>query len=237
MPIRQKYIAQYLTEYRNSEALLSHMRAVLTACGCHAKAKGHLLLQKIISVLYENICRFRSTSVRTALQIVDDYEEGQCTTTLTATELTIIAYIGGYVYRKTRDKLKRYSEGQKDCKISTVKNNCESIVEILNNYVPGTQTQTPSISYPNLMALSLTRGGITMIGTLDLELFCTLEICFRPFLNIAQFRDSTNRSDTELVEQLVEHNCALLSKCPYTDKLDHDGRVLLVDSSLVYFTG
>ena len=73
------------------------------------------------------------------------------------------------------------------------------------------------------MALSLTRGGLTTIGSLDLELFCILEMCFRLFLNIILHTLGTVLTDrkAELVEQLVEHNFALLGRnWPYIDKLN-----------------
>ena len=123
----------------------------------------------------------------------------------------------------TNNKLQRYCQGHRVFKASTVK-----IIEILNKYIPGIEAQNPTMSYPNLMAQCLTRGGLTTISPLDLELFCSIELCIRPFLNIAHFRDSTTKSDAEMVEQLVEHNFELFARnCPYIDQLDRESSMLL----------
>ena len=229
---RQKYIAQHLNEYRSSDELLSGWKAVLASCNVHTE--GRLLLQKIISAVYGKICEFHSISVRNALSIVETYEEfnSQNNNSLTPVERLIIAYIAGYVYRKTRDKLQRYCEVNKDSQTLNVKEKCQQlakIAKILSKYVPSIETQPPALSYPNLMTLSLTRGGLTTVGPLDLELFCSLELSIRPFLNIAHFRDSTYKSDAELVEQLVGINTPqLLEKWPYSAQLDHEDNMLLI---------
>ena len=167
---------------------------------CGISSNGKLLLQKITSAVYGNISEFRSTSVRAALEIVDKYQgETENKTVLTSADKSIVAYVTGYVCRKNRDKLQRYCTANEKSTTGKVRENCLRLGNIVNTFsknLPSVEKQTPSLSYPNLITLTLNRGGITTVDPLTFDFFCSLETSIRPFLNIANFRSSTRKSDS-----------------------------------------
>ena len=155
-----------------------------------------LLLQKIVTVLYESINRHQSESVISALQICVEYigETLHKCPFLTPVENNIVAYIAGYVCRKTRDRLKRNYETSSRSFSQTAKRKSERldrIIKLLNQMVPGVAKQARAMTFPNLMTLSLTRGGLSQVDCSTFTFFCYLEVSIRPFLSLAHFRSST----------------------------------------------
>ena len=235
---RQQYVAQHLNQFRSSAELgskwieLNHLGSVFT---------DKLLLQKVVTVLYESINRHRSESVVSALQICEEYigETLQKRPFLTAVENNIVAYIAGYVCRKTRDRLKRNYDTRSRSLSQTAKWKCERldrIIKLLNQMVPGVAKQTPAMTYPNLMTLSLTRGGLSQVDCSTFTFFCYLEVSIRPFLSLARFRSSSRTSDSELLDQLIDNSSLLKPTWPYSSSLPaEDSNLLLKLFVQLYF--
>ena len=229
---RQRYVAQHLTDFRSSRVLFDSWAALMKTCGVHSN--GKLLLQTIVTKLYENIAAFRAQSVDNALDIADNYqEEKACPTNLTPIEKSIVAYTAGYVCRKTRDNLQRYSNVNNKSLTHAVVLNCERLANIAlaitDSLHTGVEKQAPSLSYPNLMSLSLDRGGLSVVNSITFDFFCYLEISIRPFLNLADFRSSTRKSDRELIEQLVDNTPKLVEIFPFSQRLPcYEDRMLLI---------
>ena len=235
---RQQYVAQHLNQFRSSGELgskwieLNHLGSLST---------DKLLLQKIVTVLYERINRYRSESVISALQICEEYigETLHKRPFLTHVEKNIVAYIAGYVCRKTRDLLKRNYDTSSRSSSQTAKSKCERldcIIKLLNHMVPGVAKQTPAMTYPNLMTLSLTRGGLSQVDCSTFTFFCYLEVSIRPFLSLARFRSSTRTSDSELLDQLIENSSLLKPTWPYSSSLpSEDSNLLLKLFVQLYF--
>lgn len=74
----------------------------------------------------------------------------------------------------------------------------------------------------------LDRGGLSVVNSPTYDFFCLLEVSIRPFLNLANFRSSTRKSDKELLEQLVDNTPELLEIFPYSDLLSCEDRMLLL---------
>ena len=47
--------------------------------------------------------------------------------------------------------------------------------------------------------------------SITFDYFCCRERCIQPFLNLANFRSSTKKSDKELLEQLIDNASKLLA--------------------------
>ena len=77
----------------------------------------------------------------------------------------------------------------------------------------------PDMTFPNLMTLSLTRGGLAQVDPAVFNFFCYLEVSIRPFLNLASFRKSTRKSDSELLDQLITNYSLLQPTWPYSSSL------------------
>ena len=86
---------------------------------------------------------------------------------------------------------------------------------MLREMIPGGQNQVAAMTYPNLMTLSLNRGGLSQVAFSTFGFFCFLEVSIRPFLNLASFRTSSRKSDSELLEQLIDNSPLLKQKWPY----------------------
>ena len=186
---RQRYVAQHLTNFKSSRILFDSWAALMKTCGVHSD--GKLLLQTIVTKLYENIAAFRAQSVDNALDIADNYQEEKAyPTNLTPIEKSIVAYIARYVCRKTRDNLQRYSNVNKKSLTHAVVLNCERLAHIAlaitDDLYTGVEKQAPSLSYPNLMSV---------VDSITFDFFCYLEISICPFLNLANFRSGTRKSD------------------------------------------
>jgi len=126
---------------------------------------------------------------------------------LTPLQEDIVAYISGYVCRKTRDCLQQYSSERFSRMVTT-----------LNQTLPGVKTHAPAMSYPNLMTLSLTRGGLTQVDHPTYNLFCCLKVTVRPFSTLSIFRCSTRQSDSNLPNQLI-NNSLLKPTWPFSSTL------------------
>ena len=85
------------------------------------------------------------------------------------------------------------------------------VLSVLNQKLPSMKTAPAAMSFPNLMSLSLSRGGLSLVDYSIFNFFCYVEVSIRPFLNLARFRCSTRRSHTELLDQLI-HNSPLLNQ-------------------------
>ena len=145
-------------------------------------------------MVFESINHHRSESVISALQICKEYMEErlQKRPFLTPVEDNIVAYIAGYVCRKTRDQLKRNYDTSSRSSSQTAKcARLHRIIKLLNEMMPSVAKQTPAMTYPNLMTMSLTRGGLSQVDCSTFTFFCYLEVSIRPFLSLARFRSST----------------------------------------------
>ena len=94
--------------------------------------------------------------------------------------------------------------------------------------VPGVAKQTPAMTYPNLMTLSLTRGGLSQVDCSTFTFFCYLEVSIRPFLNLTRFRSSTRTSDSELLDQLIDNSSLLKPTWRYSLSLPAEDSNLLM---------
>ena len=178
--VRQSYIARNLKAYRLSQPLLDQWEEILKVCGINSN--GKLLLQKIITAVYENINEFRSSSVRDALLIAEKYQDETVNkAVLTTSDESVVAYVAGYVCRKTKDKLQRYCSANRLSATCKVKENCTRLGEIVKTFgehLPGLEKQTPSLSYPNLITHTLNRGGLTTVDPLTFKFFVVLKGAF-----------------------------------------------------------
>ena len=139
---------------------------------------------------------------------------------LNLTEKSIVSYIAGYVVRKTRDQLQRQQQSER----------VVAIINVLFHMVPGgAGQQTSTMTFPNLMTQSLTRGGLTQVDQATFNFFCYLEVSIRPFLNLSRFRSSTRKSDTELLTQLVDNSSLLQPNWPYSRTLPTEDSNLLLN--------
>ena len=184
---RHQYVAQHLNEFRQAGELALKWNELSNIIGIDPTDK--LLLQQIISVVFEDISRYRTESVASALKIREKYT-GETTNkpSLTPVENDIVAYIAGYVCRKTRDRLQRYCDSNAQSSNHASQDKCrrlERIVKVLNQMIPGVGKQSPAMTYPNLLTLSLTRGGLAQVNRETFIFFCYLEVSIRPFLNLA----------------------------------------------------
>ena len=180
----------------------------------------------MITQIFEDISSFRQRSVVDALKIRQEYAgETSIKPSLTTVERNVIGYIAGYVCRKTRDLLQR-SNSEKFSRV----------LSVLIQRLPRMKTAPAAMSFPNLMSLSLSRGGLSLVDYSIFNFFCYVEVSIRPFLNLARFRCSTRRSDTELLDQLI-HNSPLLNQTwPFTATLSsEDNNVLLKRFVYLYF--
>ncbi|KAJ7369982.1 hypothetical protein OS493_034926, partial [Desmophyllum pertusum] len=103
----------------------------------------------------------------------------------------------------------------------------ETTVKVLNQMIPGVRKQLPAMTYPNLMTLSLTRGGLAQVNRATFNFFCYLEVSIRPFLNLASIRSSTRKSDSELLDQLIDNSSLLKPTWPYSSLPTEDSDLLL----------
>ena len=151
-----------------------------------------LLLQLIITQIFEYISSFRQRSVVDALKIRQEYAgETSIKPSLTSVERNVVGYIAGYMCRKTRDRL-QWCNSEKFSRVS-----------VLNQKLPSMKTAPAAMSFPNLMSLTLCRGDLSLVDYSIFNFFCYVEVSIRPFLNLARFRCSTRRSDTELLAQEI----------------------------------
>ena len=236
---RQEYVAQHLHQFRQSEEL-STKWTELSRTGLNPV--DGLLLQKLVSLIFADISRHRSEAVASALQLRETYVgETANKPSLTQVEESIVAYIAGYVGRKTRDRLQRYHDHSASWRSTQDKNSCERerlerIITMLREMIPGGQNQAAAMSYPNLLTLSLNRGGLSQVDLSTFRFFCCLEISIRPFLNLASFRSSSRKSDSELLEQLIDNSPLLKPKWPYASTLPAaDSNLLLKLFVNLYF--
>ena len=137
----------------------------------------------MITQIFEDISSFRQRSVVDALKVRQEYAgETSIKPSLTTVERNVIGYIAGYVCRKTRDRLQR-SNSEKFSRV----------LSVLIRRLPSMKTAPAAMSFPNLMSLSLSRGGLSLVDDSIFNFFCYVEVSIRPFLNSARFRCSTRR--------------------------------------------
>ena len=186
-----------------------------------------ILLQMVITLIFKDISSFRQRSVVDAMKIRQEYAgEMSIKPSLTTVERNVISYIAGYVCRQTRDGLQR-SNSEKFSRVLLV----------LNQKLTSMKTAPAAMSFHNLMFLSLSRGGLSLVNYYSIfNFFCYVKVSIRPFLNLARIRSSTQRSDTELLDQLI-HNSSLLNQTwPFTATLSSDDtNVLLKLFVYLYF--
>ena len=213
---KQQHIARHLNEFRQAQELTSKWSEL--CCVACLNSPDCLLIQLMISEIFGMISSFRHKSVVHAMKIREEYDgETSGKPFLTPLQKDIVAYISGYVCRKTRDRLQRYSSQR-----------FSRIVSALNQMLPGVKTQAPSLSYPNLMTLSLTRGGLTQVDHATYNFFCCLEVSVRPFLNLSSFRCSTRQSDSNLLDQLIYNSSLLKPTWPFSSTLPSEDSNLLL---------
>ena len=180
----------------------------------------------MITQIFEDISSFQQRSVVDTLKIRQEHAgQTYIELSLTPVERNVIGYIVGYVCHKTRDQLQR-SNSEKFSRV----------LSVLNQKLPSMKTAPAAMSLPNLMSLSLSRGGLSLVDYSIFNFFCYIEVSIRPFLNLARFRCSTRRSDTELLDQLIHHSPLLNQTWPFTTILSsEDNNVLLKLFVYLYF--
>jgi len=182
---KQQHIARHLNEFRQVRELT--LKCSELCCVPCLNSSDCLLIQLMISEIFGMISSFKHKSVVHAMKTREEYDgDTSGKPFLTLRQKDIVAYISGYVCRKTRDRLQWYSSER-----------FLRIVTALNQMLPGVKTQAPSMSYPNLMTLSLTRGGLTQVDHTTYNFFCCLEVSVRPFLNLSFKRDVVSRHSTK----------------------------------------
>ena len=221
---RHQDVAQYLNQFRQDEALIQKWTELWRFL--RLDSVDTLLLQMMITQIFEDISSFQQRSVVDTLKIRQEYAgETYIKPSLSTVERNVIGYIVGYVCHKTRDRLQR-SNSEKFSRV----------LSVLNQKLPSMKTAPAAMSFPNLMSLSLSRGGLSLVDYSIFNLFWYVEVSIKPFLNLARFRCSTRRSDTELLDQLI-HNSPLLNQTwPFTTILSSDdNNVLLKLFVYLYF--
>ena len=221
---RHQDVAQYLNQFRQDEALIQKWTELWRFL--RLDSVDTLLLQMMITQIFEDISSFQQRSVVDTLKIRQEYAgETYIKQSLSTVERNVIGYIVGYVCHKTRDRLQR-SNSEKFSRV----------LSVLNQKLPSMKTAPAAMSFPNLMSRSLSRGGLSLVDYSIFNLFWYVEVSIKPFLNLARFRCSTRRSDTELLDQLI-HNSPLLNQTwPFTTILSsEDNNVLLKLFVYLYF--
>ena len=180
----------------------------------------------MITQIFEDISSFQQRSVVDTLKIRQEYAgETYIKPSLSTVERNVIGYIVGYVCHKTRDRLQR-SNSEK----------FPRVLSVLNQKLPSMKTVPAAMSFPNLMSLSLSRGGLSLVDYSIFNFFWYVEVSIKPFLNLARFRCSTQRSDTELLDQLIHNSPLLTQTWPFTATLSSgDNNVLLKRFVYLYF--
>ena len=101
---RHQDVAQHLNQFRQDEALILKWTELCRFL--RLDSVDSLLLQMMITQIFEDISSFRQRSVVDALKIRQEYAgETSIKPSLTTVERNVIGYIAGYVCRKTRDRL------------------------------------------------------------------------------------------------------------------------------------
>ena len=221
---RHQDVAQYLNQFRQDEALIQKWTELWRFL--RLDSVDTLLLQMMITQIFEDISSFQQRSVVDTLKIRQEYAgETYIKPSLSTVERNVIGYIVGYVCHKTRDRLQR-SNSEKFSRV----------LSVLNQKLPSMKTAPAAMSFPNLMSLSLSRGGLSLVDYSIFNLFWYVEVSIKPFLNLARFRCSTRRSDTELLDQLIHNSPLLTQTWPFTATLSsEDNNVLLKRFVCLYF--
>ena len=188
---RHQDVAQHLNQFRQDEELI--LKSTELCRFLRLDSVDTLLLQMMITQIFEDISSFRQRSVVDVLKIRQEYaRETSVKPSLITVERNVIGYIAGYMCRKTRDRLQRCNSGK-----------FSRVLSVLNQKLLSMKTAPAAMSFPNLMSLILSRGGLSLVDYSIFNLFCYVEVSIRPFLNLARFRCSTRRSDTELLAQEI----------------------------------
>ena len=88
----EQYTAEHLHAFRHSKELLSKLRTVLGI-----GSTDGLIIQKLISTIFDAISQHRSKSVSKALQIQEIYVgENDLKPSLNTTDRSVVSYIAGY---------------------------------------------------------------------------------------------------------------------------------------------
>ena len=221
---RHQDVAQYLNQFRQDEALIQKWTELWRFL--RLDSLDTLLLQMMITQIFEDISSFQQRSVVDTLKIRQEYAgETYIKQSLSTVERNVIGYIVGYVCHKTRDRLQR-SNSEKFSRV----------LSVLNQKLPSMKTAPAAMSFPNLMSRSLSRGGLSLVDYSIFNLFWYVEVSIKPFLNLARFRCSTRRSDTELLDQLIHNSPLLTQTWPFTATLSsEDNNVLLKRFVYLYF--
>ena len=221
---RHQDVAQYLNQFRQDEALIQKWTELWRFL--RLDSVDTLLLQMMITQIFEDISSFQQRSVVDTLKIRQEYAgETYIKPSLSTVERNVIGYIVGYVCHKTRDRLQR-SNSEKFSRV----------LSVLNQKLPSMKTAPAAMSFPNLMSRSLSRGGLSLVDYSIFNLFWYVEVSIKPFLNLARFRCSTRRSDTELLDQLIHNSPLLTQTWPFTATLSsEDNNVLLKCFVYLYF--
>ena len=221
---RHQDVAQYLNQFRQDEALIQKWTELWRFL--RLDSVDTLLLQMMITQIFEDISSFQQRSVVDTLKIRQEYAgETYIKQSLSTVERNVIGYIVGYVCHKTRDRLQR-SNSEKFSRV----------LSVLNQKLPSMKTAPAAMSFPNLMSRSLSRGGLSLVDYSIFNLFWYVEVSIKPFLNLARFRCSTRRSDTELLDQLIHNSPLLTQTWPFTATLSsEDNNVLLKCFVYLYF--
>ena len=104
---------------------------------------------------------------------------------------------------------------------------CKQTAEAMSGF-SSVAKQTLAVTCPNLVTLSLTRGGLSQVDCSTFALFCYLEVSIRPFLSLARFRGSIRTPDSELLDQLIDNSSLFKPIWPYSSSLPAEDSNLLL---------
>lgn len=182
-----------------------------------------LLLQRLITAIFEDISRYRLESISVTYKYSGETANPL---SLSSIEKDIVAYIGGYVCRKIKYRLSLYEQSNVYSKNPVVQKRLvmfKTINIALCKLLPdGLKEQSNSLSFQDLLTTSLSRGGMQHIDLNTFSFFCYLELSIRPFLSLSRFRNSDRGSDVELVKQLIDNSNLILNNWPYTSFLSSE---------------
>ena len=227
---RQMHIAQELHALRNCQILKANWVELIHSVGA---CTDELLLQKMITTIFGDICQYRAKSLEQALVRDSQLFDKATPVSLSNVEKDIVSYVGGYVGRKVRDRLQRYvtsNSGSKNVKVQEKCHTFHMMVQFISSQVivKGSTAIPSAMTFPNLMTLSLNRGGLSSISHPTFTFFCYLELSIRPFLILTKLRGSDRMADTKLLKELLDNSSILRSAFPCIQCITPDDNNLLL---------
>lgn len=208
------YSAQHIHHLRNDEEVKEawmEMVNKIAERGNSLLIKDYLLLQKVISMFYNSISKYRCESTKITL-----HDDKACVIGVTREEEAIIRYIGGFTVKSLRNRFSRYITRYQTSTTNSVKQGvyCKTqSLRLLSQLIstdPGVQTPESSdsknIEYSKLLVESLNRGGLHVINTSAYKLFLQIEFSIRPLLSLRSFLVTNTSESNSLLREICENS-------------------------------